>query len=122
MLTCPLSGKAQDIRMRICSGENAPFQLNLLGADLSIIPSENCLKCKDSSMPLFLNGQEIVLRIITDTNAIEIYADEGEAFLCAGHTADYNLNRIILSAGESKLFIKEIRIAGLVNIWDNTEK
>lgn len=117
-LTCPLYGKAQDIQLRLSSSDEALLRLDLLGVEATVNPRENSLKIKDSTMPLFKKGNDILLRIITDTNAVEIFADEGEAFLCVGHVADYNLNRLILKAEKSEWTVHDIQAAELQNIWN----
>ena len=119
---CLLAGKAQDIRLCISSADNASFQITFLGFKIDICPKENSLKCKESTMPLFMNGDNITLRILTDKNAVEIFVDQGEAFLCVGHIADYNLNRLIITAGEGALTVHEITVAELSNIWDHPTK
>lgn len=122
MLTLPLSGKAQDIRLQLSSGENAPFCLKLLGIEIHVDPRENSLKCKDSKMPLFMNGHKITLRIITDVNAVEVYANQGEAFLCQGHIADYTLNRLTIEAGKSHLELYQVQAAELKSVWSDRLK
>lgn len=121
-LSVPLSGRAQDIFLRIASSGNMPFTISLLGLKIEIHPSENMLKCKDSTMPLFINKNEIRLRILTDSNAVEIFAHNGEAFSCIGHIADYNLNQLIIKAGNEPLIVYKVSVAELKNIWNDERK
>lgn len=118
ILSCGLEGKAQDIRLCLASNENSAFRISLLGMEFEVIPNENCLKCKDSTMPLFMHQDCIKLRIITDTNAVEVYADQGEAFLCVEHVADYNLNKLMISANSNDIIAHEIQIDTLSSIWE----
>jgi len=118
-LSRQLYGKAHDIRICLTSKSNAAFQLTLLGLKFDVNPQENCIKCKNITMPLFMNMDNIILRIITDTNAVEVYADQGEAFLCTEHTADYNLNKLIISSCNDDIIVHEIKIDTLRSIWED---
>lgn len=97
-LSVGLPGKAQDIRVSVSCENGAPFRLSFLGMTVTADPREGILKCKECTMPVFPRDGRIDLRIITDTHAAEIYADQGEAFLCCSHLADYGQNNLILDA------------------------
>ncbi|NLK39234.1 MAG: glycoside hydrolase family 32 protein [Clostridiales bacterium] len=118
-MLCPLAGKAQDIRISLTFGGGSPFRLSLLGIDFDVHPLDNCLKHKNITMPLFSEKGEIRLRIITDTNGVEVFANRGEAFLCVGHIADYNLDKLIISSKENDITVHKIEIDTLQNIWNN---
>lgn len=120
--SCKLEGKAQDIRLKLVSKDNSPFRISLLGSEFTVIPGENCLKYKNVTMPLFIRNDCVRLRLITDTNAVEVYADRGEAFICVEHVADYNLDKMIISSDSDDIIVREIKIDTLRNIWETREK
>ena len=112
----PLSGKAQEILLTAAVSESS-FTISALGLSMEIAPPENMLRCGDCTMPLFIRDHKIRLRILTDTNAIEIFTDEGEAFCCIGHIADYTLDKFTVTTRENSLVIKKITINALKSIW-----
>lgn len=108
-----LNAEAQDIVLEVYARESPNFTLDLLGTQISIIPSMNRLELGEDTMPLCVNDDIIRLRIITDTNSLEIYADQGEAFLCSGHINDYTLNRLSIRNGDGILKVDKLCIASL---------
>lgn len=116
-LTLPLEGKCQDIRLRLRAGGESPFWITLLGMGLQVIPEENRIKWMDRSMPLYMENGELTLRIITDTTSVEVYADQGEAFMAVTHLCDYNLNRLAVTAGETPVTVVSLDCSAVSGIW-----
>lgn len=113
---CGLEGKAQDLLLEF---DEVPdrFDISLLGYDIHVEAALNRLECKTGTMPLFARNGRIKLRILTDTNGLEIFADQGQAHFCAAHIADYNLDALVLKAGASPLKICQLQVASLRSIW-----
>ena len=113
---CTLEGKAQDLQLEIDDARDC-FDISLLGYEIHVEAALNCLECKTGTMPLFARDGKIKLRILADTNGLEIFADQGQAHFCAAHIADYNLDSLVLTAGNSPLKICQLQVASLRNIW-----
>lgn len=113
---CELVGKAHDLTL-VLEGGSERFTVSLLGLDIFVDPGLNRLECGSGTMPLYMRDGKIALRMITDTSAVEIYADQGEAHYCAAHIADYNLNWLTLTAGDKPLRICQLEVVNLNSIW-----
>ena len=69
-------------------------------------------------MPLFMNMDNIILRIITDTNAVEYMQTKVKhSFVLS--IADYNLNKLIISSCNDDIIVHEIKIDTLRSIWED---
>lgn len=114
-LTLPLKAKAHDITLSVPAG-SASFRLSLRGIEMKIDTNKKLLRCRGCIMPLG-GGEETRLRMITDTNAVEIYADKGGAFAVIDRSAAGGENELKIFAGRADLNIKELFLAELKNIW-----
>lgn len=112
-----VQGAAQDIVVEVAS-EGAPdFSIDLLGMEIQVAPSKNRLQVGEDTMPLCECDGVITLRILTDTNGLEIYAHQGEAFFCGAHVSDYTLSRLRLCTKSPALQVRRLQIAMLKDIW-----
>ncbi len=118
--TQPLHGVAQDVQLTLCAEQDTPFRLSLFGLEIWVLPAENRLLCKDCTMPLYVRQGTLRLRLLTDTNAVEIFADEGEAHACIAHIADFSLPRLELRAENAAVRLTA-RVSGLETIWNKEQ-
>lgn len=111
----PLKGKAQDIFLEISPKDAQNVSLSLLGFNAVVNTSRGTLEWDEgrSSMPLYMKNGIAIIRIVTDTNAIEIYADKGQAYACITNIADYTLCNLEFS-GQAQI---KADVYPLKNIW-----
>ena len=109
-----LSGKAHDIVLSV-KERSSSFVIDLLGISLKVFPEGNLLQCGDMTMPLYKQGG-IRLRILTDTNGLEIYADCGQAQMGVAHICDYSLNRLSIHAVDGEVGIDALELYTLENV------
>ena len=116
----PLSGKSQDITMKLSVGHSDSLTIALLGLALQIFPAENRIECKGSAMPAYIRHGELTLRLITDVASVEIYTDQGEAFMAIAHLCDYTLNRLSIAGQKDDITILSLSSSTLSNVWSDT--
>ena len=86
--------KAFDFDMLICANEESTLQINVFGMEIIIDVKENSIKCLDRNMPICMENGKIKLRIIVDSLGFELFAGEGQAFMCMGFLCDYTLDKL----------------------------
>lgn len=108
----PLQDECYDITFKLKAGTK-PFDIKLFGVNIHC--GQNQLSIFDSKAPLKAQD-EIVLRFLIDKTGIEIFIDNGSAFLSVGALMDYNLSRLEI-VPEDRLFAEQIKISPLKSIW-----
>lgn len=110
-----LKAKAHDIQISVSPNSGA-FTVRFLGLLIQVYPAANMLQCREMTMPLYKNSS-IKLRILTDTNSLEIYVDQGEAIMTVPHVSDYSLNSLEIGAEDQRVMIDQLQMYELENIW-----
>jgi len=113
----PLLEKLQEIRLEFSFSGNTAVSLSLLGLDIQLKPHENTLTCKQFTSPIFAKEGIVRLHLITDVHAIELYVADGESFLCVGHFADYNLNKVTLTVDLGNIDLHFLESRALCTVW-----
>ena len=116
-----LTKKLYDIAFKISFVEKGSFAISVFGMEIYGDADKNVLSCLGDSAPFecFDNGMD--LRILIDVNNVEIFINEGKSFISTGHIQDYNLNRLVFRSVDKGLFLKEINVTELKNIWNKAE-
>jgi sucrose-6-phosphate hydrolase SacC (GH32 family) len=116
-LNIKLDGKGHDIELEITAHADSELRINLFGMDINCKVSENQVQFNNNTMPLFINQNKFKLRILVDTVGLEIFADQGQAHMCAGFLADYNLNLLEFKAVKGEIRIDKCKLSELTSIW-----
>lgn len=112
-----LKNKAYDIELDMTCLDNSETVISMFGMNIFLEFKENQLSFNNNTMPLFISDNKIKLRIIVDTNGIEIYAGQGQAHMCVGYLCDYNLSNLELRSTKGSIEIDRCRISELEGIW-----
>ncbi|MCI8360223.1 MAG: glycoside hydrolase family 32 protein [Clostridiales bacterium] len=98
------------------------FTLSLFGGEVEVDLPENAIRCMDKTMPVHMEDGKVRLLIIADAMGFEIFCGRGQSFMCMGFVCDYNLQNLILDVKAGRLERTDCRLAGLENIWTETER
>lgn len=92
-----------------------PFDIRLFGVNIHC--EQNQLRVFDSKAPI--NNQDtVLLRLLVDKTGVEIFIDDGSAYLSVGALMDYNLNRLKIESDKT-VKINRIEISPLKSIWES---
>ena len=86
----PLHRKSYDIEIR-APKNSCDFTLEFLGYKIDIRVSDNTVRYADTVLPLSYTGDDIYIRLITDTLGCELFADNGLIYSVIPGIADYNI-------------------------------
>ncbi len=99
--TLPLERRAYDLSLTLDKA-SPDVVLRFFGYEFSIRPSMNTLVFEGGEMPLAYTGNEIHIRIISDTLGCEIFADDGLIYTVCAQTADYNIRYLTITPLDTK--------------------
>lgn len=115
-LTC-LQGKAYDIDIVLHPGTASAVTIALLGMYVRLDFERDLLFCSENTAPLWIRSGCVHLRLLSDTTGLEIFLDEGQAFMACGCVTDPNLNRFEISATEGTALLERCSIRKVAAIW-----
>lgn len=116
-LVSTLDGTAYDIELELDLQANSVAEISVFGMEIKCSSAERRITMDDASMPLYRTGNLLKLRLLIDTLGVEIYQDQGQAFMCNGAISDYTLNKLSVKAAEGHLRILNAKIHKQKNIW-----
>ena len=93
-LSLPIEPSAYDVRLTLCGGGNV--NIALFGATVSVDLDSRTLSAPAGKMPLPISDST-ELRMIFDSDTVEIYTDGGKRFLASRAHADYNIKVLSIS-------------------------
>ncbi len=120
-LETTLDGSAYDIELELQLQADSIATISLFGMEVTCNAKEQQITMDGASMPLFYTGDLLKLRLMVDKLGVEIYEDQGQAFMCNGAISDYTLNQLSVKAIEGSLRIQNAKIHRLENIWENAK-
>ena len=116
-LETSLEGTAYDIELELELQEDSVATISLFGMEIKCNAKENQITMDGAFMPMFYTGDVLQLRLFVDKLGVEIYEDQGQAFMCNGAISDYTLNNLSVKAAEGSLRIANAKIHRQENIW-----
>jgi len=90
----PLPLSAYDIRFTSDYSAVTKLTLNIFGHDIVLDMAKNTVGIGKSTCPISLKKKTVDLRIITDRNSLEIFADDGMFFFSACPEMDANVTHL----------------------------
>ncbi|HHW46442.1 MAG TPA: glycoside hydrolase family 32 protein [Clostridiales bacterium] len=112
-LSYDLQDECYDIILILKATEYS-FDVRIFGVNIRC--EQNQLSVFDCKAPLKFQDK-ISLRLLIDRTGIDIFIDDGSAFLSVGALMDYNLNRLEIVPTDTR-FVEQINISPLKSIWE----
>lgn len=112
-----LQSRAYDIDIVLRPGKASATTIALLGMYLRMDFERNLLFCGENTAPLWVRNGCVHLRLLSDTTVLEIFLDEGQAFMACGCVTDPNLNALEISASEGAVLLERCSIRKVAEIW-----
>jgi sucrose-6-phosphate hydrolase SacC (GH32 family) len=118
-LRLPLAVAPYDIACSLSwDVETTMVSLSLFGATLTLDPQARELRFLGATAPLPLTDHILSLRLIVDRHAMELYLDNGSAWLSQGHCLDANLARLEVQAEGGGATVSNLSLSPLRSIWE----
>lgn len=112
-----LNARHYDVNLKICDIEQTVFNINVFGMQINCNTIQNQLSINKSIAPLENISGVINLRILIDKTGVEIYINDGQAFVSSGFIMDYNINRMEIEATDKNITVEILKISEMKNIW-----
>lgn len=91
------------------------FEISVFGMKITVNGKNGTVECGTDRAEIYGGTDRIGIRIITDTNGVELFANGGVTYLVSGMTADMNLPELTVRTAKNTARIENLSINRLKN-------
>jgi fructan beta-fructosidase len=111
------AGKAVDVELTLEPDAGTTMDVEVRGLKISYDAAKQELRCKEKTAPLPLDAGRVKLRLLVDTQSVEIFGHDGRVYMPMAHLAKLDEGHIAVSSTSATAQVAELKLRELKSIW-----